>query len=42
LLSKLPLALPITRNNLLDKQFCIVHTAAHETAESDQAHIVDT
>ena len=36
------LALPFTRKVLLDKQFRIVHTAAHETAESDQADIVET
>ena len=36
------LGLPFTRNFRLDKQFRVVHTKAHETAESDQAHTVDT
>ena len=35
------LALPLARNSILDKQFLVVHTKPHETAESDQAHPVE-
>ncbi len=39
---KQALALPLPRNKGLDKQFRVVHTERHETAESDQALTVDT